>query len=343
MPDRATRPAPQVIDHFYTGDLAAATFTELTSAMQLADFLIAPACAAACRARLGALPPDALSLGEALAGVQLEGVSTANFCARLLQRYGAAPSLLGDAEFGALPLACVLALLGGDDFCTDREDTVVLLLAQWVAPRRHALTDAELAQLSGVLRLGCVSAPFFDTVVPHLDWIAVPPAVRTVRSLGNSCIGYAEHLSKPFRDLLPPRAFAPRALKPEDAPPTVFSFRVPAANTAVEVGTLTQRGITVSVKFAQNRLHFDARFAGDLRLPAIFPCMSVLLRNTATGKQNMRWLYHSYVRDVAAVEAGVVTAVRVRTDSFVGVVELVTGQEMTLTIHIPHWHQENMM
>ncbi|KAG2441519.1 hypothetical protein HXX76_003141 [Chlamydomonas incerta] len=68
----------------------------------------------------------------------------------------------------ALPAVGLEALLESDDFGTDSESSVVLVLAEWMA-ENYSSTDADTRRrLCGLLRLACCSRAYLDWVLPAL-------------------------------------------------------------------------------------------------------------------------------------------------------------------------------
>ncbi|KAG2442816.1 hypothetical protein HXX76_002895 [Chlamydomonas incerta] len=91
---------------------------------------------------------------------------------RMVAHFGDALAVLNNKEryeqMVALPAVGLEALLESDDFGTDSESSVVLLLAEWMAAN-HASTDEALRRrLCGLLRLAQCSRAYLAGVLPVL-------------------------------------------------------------------------------------------------------------------------------------------------------------------------------
>ncbi|KAG2441540.1 hypothetical protein HXX76_003161 [Chlamydomonas incerta] len=91
---------------------------------------------------------------------------------RLVARFGDALAVLNDGQLFdqmlALPAVGLWALLESDDFGTDSESSVVLVLAEWMAVN-YSSTDADTRRrLCGRLRLGHCSRAYTSWVLPAL-------------------------------------------------------------------------------------------------------------------------------------------------------------------------------
>ncbi|KAG2493015.1 hypothetical protein HYH03_008678 [Edaphochlamys debaryana] len=91
-----------------------------------------------------------------------------------------APSVLSSpasrAHVSALPASSLEVLLGADDFATDSESSVLLLLAVWMAANRGAKIE-ERGRLTKLVRLCHLSSAYLYCVLPQLPetWSWLPP------------------------------------------------------------------------------------------------------------------------------------------------------------------------
>ncbi len=68
-----------------------------------------------------------------------------------------------------LPAVAVRELLAADDFGTDSEDTVFLLLACWLEANKRAVSAATRAELCGLVRLHRLSSTYLKHVLPAYE------------------------------------------------------------------------------------------------------------------------------------------------------------------------------
>ncbi|KAG2441520.1 hypothetical protein HXX76_003142 [Chlamydomonas incerta] len=200
--------ALSVIKFAYTGHIEAGSIEEALQARQQADYLQMEGCVAACVAAVrGMLVPADDSSGDfdrdsddegggggdGTAGSRAERVLELYSCAplwpdpeqepafaallaeakpRLVAHFGDALAVLNKQDLFeqmlALPAVGLEALLESDDFGTDSESSVVLVLAEWMA-ENYGSTDADTRrQLCGLLRLACCSRGYLEWVLPDL-------------------------------------------------------------------------------------------------------------------------------------------------------------------------------
>ncbi|KXZ48681.1 hypothetical protein GPECTOR_26g584 [Gonium pectorale] len=179
----------------YTGEVAAGSgVREVLELYRQGQYLQLEGCAAACLAAIESMLAAARTSGCSGSGgcpaaLELYGnirlwpdpalepafaaiVSTAR--ARLVSHFGGALRTLNTPELRrqllTLPAECLEALLESDDFGTDVEDSVLLMLAAWVeANGGGGAADAEAVErLCRLVRLAQLSPDFAGAVLPML-------------------------------------------------------------------------------------------------------------------------------------------------------------------------------
>ncbi|KAG2437703.1 hypothetical protein HYH02_011081 [Chlamydomonas schloesseri] len=193
------------IQFAYTGHIEAGSIREVLQVWKQADYLQMKGCVEACvdalREKLGgaveaaaasaAQPPAqaAASTVEATAPpvLQLYGCTQLwpdpehepAFAAllteakpQLVAHFGDALAVLNKKELYdqmlALPAVGMEALLESDDFGTDSESSVVLLLAEWIDANHGRADAATRRRLCGLLRLALCDRTYLDWVLPAL-------------------------------------------------------------------------------------------------------------------------------------------------------------------------------
>ncbi|PNH10269.1 hypothetical protein TSOC_003014 [Tetrabaena socialis] len=101
---------------------------------------------------------------------------------QVVRHFGDALAVLGRPELQAqalaLPARGLEALLEADDFATDDEASVLLLLARWVEARRAAhspVPEAVLTRLCRLVRLTRLNSAYLTFVLPRIGWFAILP------------------------------------------------------------------------------------------------------------------------------------------------------------------------
>ncbi len=75
-----------------------------------------------------------------------------------------------------LPACAVEALLRSDDFGTDCESTVLLMLACWIDTHGDAISAAQREKLCELVRLSHLSRDYAAFVLPHCEWFDIGTA-----------------------------------------------------------------------------------------------------------------------------------------------------------------------
>ncbi|KAG2432603.1 hypothetical protein HXX76_008943 [Chlamydomonas incerta] len=220
--------AAAVVKFAYTGLVEVGSITEALQVRQQADYLRMPRCMEACLAlvneKLLGAGPSAGTSSSSIAGggggsgnsSRAEGATELFRCSalwpdpandptfaafeallaeakrRLVAHFGDALAVLNDEDLldqmGALPAVGLETLLASDDFGTDDESSVVLVLAKWME-KNYSSTDADTRRrLCELLRLVQCSRAYLDWVLPALaldhhchpdsrsGWLPIAPA-----------------------------------------------------------------------------------------------------------------------------------------------------------------------
>ncbi|KAG2437706.1 hypothetical protein HYH02_011084 [Chlamydomonas schloesseri] len=217
-----------VVEYAYTGQVKPGSVTEAIQIWRQADYLQMKGCMAACLELVKKKLAEEKRAAAAGASGSSAGGSTgssAGAAIEFFQSYAAWPDaatnpshqsfmpLLAEAKrqlvahFGdtlavlnkkelydqmlALPAVGLEALLESDDFGTDSESSVVLLLAEWIDANYGRTDAATRRRLCGLLRLCQCSRAYLDWVLPALaldhllhpdtqaGWFPITPAQLT--------------------------------------------------------------------------------------------------------------------------------------------------------------------
>ncbi|KAG2490615.1 hypothetical protein HYH03_011007 [Edaphochlamys debaryana] len=141
-----------------------------------------PALQAACREGL------AKSLRVPMATLPLPSGGSVKAGEVLAWAFPDAPSVLSDPatkrQLLALPAAALEALLSSESFGTDMEDTVLLLLAEWLSAHHGVAQNMTgvVERLCRCVRLSQLSSVYLHGVLPLVDWFPIsPPELRFIQ------------------------------------------------------------------------------------------------------------------------------------------------------------------